>query len=324
MHSIRRYRRLLLATVAATTILSLTVAASGPASAKAARGTVKWCAKHPKKCPAGGSGTGAPGSPPAITIQVDANPMVETSSSAVAVIIQIEANPAFAGDQVVMSSSQFDASCALDVAFSAAPVVATGGAVFGTPLIAPLVLDDDGNATVSLVGTDCAPGSDVIEASLAVAPFVTALADLIVSPPAVTPPGLSFVPTHSGPVAGEVETGDTAASGDSDIAAVFTVETDPVYAEQTVEIGWNQLESRCLASEGFGVTPPNGIILQVTSPGGIITPPISEPIDDDGNATFLFFGSSCAAGSSEVIADVLAGTHPTYATTFTIAPPQVT
>jgi hypothetical protein len=248
--------------------------------------------------------------------------MVETSTSTVAVVVQIEADPAFAGDVVDVSSSQLDASCLADVGFNATPLLLI--AANPHPLVVPLVLDDDGNATVALAGEDCAPGSDLIEASLMVAPFVTALADLTVSPPAVTPPGLSSVPTHSGAVAGEVETGDTAASGDSDIAAVFTVETDPVYAEQPVEISWNQLESRCLASEGFGTTTPLGILFSLAAPGGVIIPPVSEPLDDDGNATFLFFGSSCAAGSSEVIADVLAGTHPTYTTTFTIAAPRVT
>ena len=47
-------------------------------------------------------------------------------------------------------------------------------------------------------------------------------------------------------------------------------------------------------------------------------------LDDDGNATFVFKGSSCAAGPSAVIADVQAGSHPTYVTTFTVAPPAVT
>jgi hypothetical protein len=47
-------------------------------------------------------------------------------------------------------------------------------------------------------------------------------------------------------------------------------------------------------------------------------------LDDDGNAVFLFFGASCAAGTSDVVADVLAGTHPTYTTTFTIVPPVPT
>ena len=43
-------------------------------------------------------------------------------------------------------------------------------------------------------------------------------------------------------------------------------------------------------------------------------------LDDDGNASFVFKGSSCASGSSTVIADVLAGTHPTYTTKFKILP----
>ena len=45
-------------------------------------------------------------------------------------------------------------------------------------------------------------------------------------------------------------------------------------------------------------------------------------LDNDGNAAFVFKGSSCAAGTSTVIADVLAGTHPTYKTTFKISAPS--
>ena len=44
-------------------------------------------------------------------------------------------------------------------------------------------------------------------------------------------------------------------------------------------------------------------------------------LDDDGNAVFVFYGASCAAGDSAVIADVDAGTHPTYVTTFSVNPP---
>jgi hypothetical protein len=50
----------------------------------------------------------------------------------------------------------------------------------------------------------------------------------------------------------------------------------------------------------------------------------STTLDDDGNAIFVFFGSSCAATTSLVTADVQAGTHPTYTTTFNILPPQPT
>jgi hypothetical protein len=50
----------------------------------------------------------------------------------------------------------------------------------------------------------------------------------------------------------------------------------------------------------------------------------ATPLDDDGNAVFIFFGASCAAGPSEVIVDVKAGTHPTYTTSFNIVAPQPT
>ncbi len=47
-------------------------------------------------------------------------------------------------------------------------------------------------------------------------------------------------------------------------------------------------------------------------------------LDDDGNATFVFQGASCAAGPSTVVADVVAGIHSTYSTTLTVAAPVPT
>jgi hypothetical protein len=49
-----------------------------------------------------------------------------------------------------------------------------------------------------------------------------------------------------------------------------------------------------------------------------------ETKDRNGNAVFIFMGQSCASGTSEVMADVLAGTHPTYVTDFTVDPPAPT
>ena len=140
------------------------------------------------------------------------------------------------------------------------------------------------------------------------APYITGSTTLVVSPPSVTTPGVFGFPTTSGTVTtGEVETGDTATSGDSDILAVFYVETDPVYAGMPVEISSTQLENRCGA----------GFIWTNTLGGGGNT----SVLDSDGNAVFVFIGGSCASGTSQVIADVLAGTHPTYTTNFTILPP---
>ena len=293
---------------------------SGIASAKAAVGSAKWCAAHPKLAkttPAcsTSTGKGTGGDPPTITVQIDPNPLVETGQSYVLGIVQVETSPSFAGDTVDISSSQLQSAC-LEGAYFA-------GIVAGGPT-ATVTLDDDGNATVYFYGYDCAPGPSVVEADLTVAPYYTALATLDALPPVVTTPGVTGFPTTSGTVSGgEVETGDTSFPGDgSYVYGVFYVETDPVYAEQTVEISSPELQDRCgtywsfdsfsAGSAGRGTT--------FTSPNTTAT----AILDDDGNAVFLFEGASCAAGSSVVTADVEAGTHPTYTTTFDVLPPQPT
>jgi hypothetical protein len=62
----------------------------------------------------------------------------------------------------------------------------------------------------------------------------------VVDPPVVTLPGVLGYPTASGTATGgEVETGDTGPAADqSDVYAVFNVETDPVYAEAEVELSF--------------------------------------------------------------------------------------
>ncbi|HEY7947485.1 MAG TPA: hypothetical protein VID75_07410, partial [Acidimicrobiales bacterium] len=192
------------------------------------------------------------------------------------------------------------------------------------------VLDDDGNATVVVDGENCAPGTSVVEADLEVAPFYTALTSLVASPPAVTPTGISGYPTIAG-VPSEVETGDTSTSGDSNVYAVFYVETDAVYAEQLVEISSAQLEGRCVLGWSWQPGNPSGIGVGGAKGSGFIAgtgvntgPRATAVIDDDGNAVFVFAGTSCAAGTSDVIADVLAGSHPTYTSEFTVDPPAPT
>jgi hypothetical protein len=153
-----------------------------------------------------------------------------------------------------------------------------------------------------------------------VAPYDTALATLVANPPVVTAAGVFGFPTSSGTVTtGEVETGDTLASGDSDVYAVFYVETSPVYAEQPVEISSAQLEGRCGGGWAWGSSDD-----RIFGQGVNVNQPEQSVLDDDGNAVFDFFGASCAAGSSAVIADVEAGAHPTYTTTFSVVAPQPT
>jgi hypothetical protein len=306
---------------------------SAVASAKTKKLSTPNCVKHPNKAKcanAGGgtTGTGGGATTDPIIVEVDPQPLVETGQSEVHAVVQVETSPSFAGDEVNIDSSQLAASCA-SADFETMQI---GGPQVAPPIVAihinriSVVLDDDGNATVVLDGFDCAPGSDVIEADLEVAPFLTALTTLVVNPPVVTPEGLSVYPRFNG-LNAEVETGDTTASGDSDIYAVFYVETNPVYAEQQVEIGSAQLEGRCIEGwlwQGENQTNIKNVLSSVSGVGVNTGPEVQTQLDDDGNAVFVFEGASCASGPSQVIADVLAGTHPTYTVEFSVLPPQPT
>jgi len=254
--------------------------------------------------------------------------LVETGQSEVHAVIQVETLPSFSGDAVNIDSSQLSASCA-GVRYENLQAGSDTSYPNEHSNEISAILDNDGNATVVVEGWDCAPGTDVVEADLEVAPFLTALTTLTVLPPAVTPVGLTGYPQISG-VAQEVETGDTSSSGDSNIYAVFYVEENPVYAEQTVEIDSAQLEGRCIRGWRWEPGNPKGIGVGPGYSGdqyGVGVNTSTRPstiLDDDGNATFTFKGTSCAAGPSQVIADVLAGTGDTFVTTFTVDPPAPT
>jgi len=309
-------RIIALTVVIAMPLLGLSGVASAKAT-KATKGSSAWCAKHAKNAAcknAGGSATGGATDP--ITVTAVPNPLVETGQSEVDAVIQVSTSPSYAGDTVLISSSQLDSSCFGGVTFFS--ISANGGtptAPGGSSPDIAVILDDDGNATVTVIGADCAPGSDVIEADLEDAPYDTALTTLVVNPPVVTTAGVTAFP------ATEVETGDTTASGESDIYTVFYVETSPVYAEQPVTISSAQLQQRC--GQGWTWVPGNEL-----GAGGAYSYAASDTtataettLDDDGNAVFVFYGASCAAGESQVLAEVDAGTHPTYVTTFTVSPP---
>jgi hypothetical protein len=308
-----RRRSLSFLAMAIVVILPL-LGTSGVASAKSAKGCHKT---HTCKSSGGGTtGSGTGSAPAPITVQIDPNPLVETGQSYIAATIQVETSPSFAGASVNIDSSQLAAACSSTEYYNL-----QNGSVPFNPNNPPgpniqAVLDDDGNATVLVMGYECAPGTRVVAADLMSAPYYTALSTLTADPPVVTVPGVTGYPASSGTATtGEVETGDTVGSGDSDVIAIFYVEASPVFAEQSVEISSDQLQDRCgTGSSWFLITP-----FEIGPPPGN-----QATLDDDGNAVFVFFGSSCAAGTSEVTADVMAGDHPTYTTTFTILPPQPT
>ena len=279
-------------------------------------GSHQWCKYHPHTKLAacqkttggggGGSGSGGGGGLPSISVTVSpsgtADHLVETGESEVRAVVQVETSPLFFGDEVSISSLQLANVCGGAVLFGSLQP----GAVYGFDSV-EVLLDADGNATVSLYGLDCSPGASLIEADLVGAPYLTAVGSVDVLPPAVTKAGVSGSP------AAEVETGNTTATGLSDVYSVFYVETDPVYAEQPVVISSTQLANRCL-----------GGISWVTGAASSTGASVTGTLDNDGNVTFAFTGSECAPGDSLVTADIVAGIHSTYTTTYTIAPPTVT
>ena len=227
-------------------------------------------------------------------------------ASQVHAVVQVKMSPSFAGDTVTVSSPSLTGSCDPPVLFE----TLQGGSI-AIPRrnidSITVVLDDDGNATVVVDAADCAPGLDLIEADLTQAPYLTASTILDVEPPQVTLAGVSVFPQD------EVETGDDPTG--SDVYTVFYVETDPVYAGQPVEISSPDLENRC--GLGWRWEPAGGPGITNASPAT----PVEATLDGDGNAVFVFKGASCAPGTSTVTADVLAGSHAQYSTTFTIDAP---
>jgi hypothetical protein len=246
-----------------------------------------------------------------MVVSATPNPVVDTGA-VMMTVVQVETSPSFAGDMVNVSSSQLANACLL-IYF-----VAYRGN-FGENV--DLTLDNEGNATVEIVGEDCAPGPSLIVADLVVAPYYTATTTLQVEPPEVSTPGVTGYPNP------EVETGtDNGVGnndiGNSDVFAVFEVEASPVYAEQQVDIASAQLEASCQGGWVWISPDPTGHSVSGTGINSLA--PANALLDDDGNAVFGFYGRSCAAGPSVVLADVEAGSNPTYLTTYTVSPPAPT
>jgi hypothetical protein len=302
-----------------TRLLALTVVVSMPllglagVASAAPVGSAKWCANHPiqaKKTAAcstktGGGGTGGPPPVTEIQVTVDPNPVIETGVSEIHAIIQVEAQPAFANDPVFIYSQQLINSCAP----GSVEFYVNEGSTLSVPQgsSATVNLDNDGNATVEVSGSECAPGPSLVEADLVNAPYYTATTTLQANPPNVTTPGLTAFPNP------EVEVGDGTSTG-SNVYAVFYFEDNPVYAETPIEISSAQLQNRCLG--GHVWTAGNGGSGNTT--GGTTT------LDNDGNAVFIFEGISCAPGPSTVVGDLVQGTHDTFSTVFTITAPTPT
>jgi hypothetical protein len=303
-------RRSFVRFTALTVVVAMPLLGMAGVATAAPKGSAKWCANHAKAAKTTAAcasttpgGTGGPPPTTEIQVTVSPNPIIETGVSEIHAVVQVEAQAGFANDNVFIYSQQLVNSCA-SVEFRV-----NEGNSTSVPLgeSATVPLDNDGNATVELDATECAPGPSLLEADLVAAPYYTATTTLQANPPNVTSPGLTAFPNP------EVEVGDGTFTG-SNVYAVFYFEDNPVYAETPVEISSAQLQNRCLGGETWSA----GNDGSGNSTGGTTT------LDNDGNAVFIFEGISCAPGTSTVVGDLMGGTHDTYWTNFTITAPTPT
>ena len=272
----------------------------------------------------GASGGDSGGASPQITVEVDPNPLVETGQSEIHAVIQVETLPSCAGDTVNIDSSQLAASCfGGDLRDPAERRWGHHGPAGAgrhhqpphryRPRRRRQRHGDRGRHRLR-------PGDVRCRGRPRGRPLPHRPTTLVARPPVVTPEGVTGYPQTAG-VAQEVETGDTSTSGDSDIYAVFYVETNPVYAEQTVELDSTQLETRCIG--GWSWDRGNAGAHEAARRRG--NHRARQHCHRRRRQRHLHLrGRSCAAGPSQVIADVMAGTHPTYVTEFTVDPPAPT
>jgi len=241
--------------------------------------------------------------PASLTVSVSPNPQIEVGNGVVGApssefyaVVSVS-GPSFAGMKVKVDSPDLQASCAGSVAFETLQGGSVSSPVTGTSL--SVVLDRSGNANMTVSASECSIGVDQVDAAPVKAPHTSASTNFIVSPPEVFSPGIFGWPNPE--VNPEIETSD------GDVYAVFSVGFPPTDAGQTVTVSSAQLDSRCA---GVRFEPSTGGAVAVDASSAQTT------LDDDGNAVFVFEGSACAPGSSEVIVEEDASPYYTYSTTF--------
>lgn len=170
-----------------------------------------------------------------------------------------------------------------------------------------IALDDDGNGSVALVGTNCRPGETTVVVDETEYPFETYMTSFTVLPPETTPEGVQALPAK------EVE-----ADTNSSVVTIIQVEFPVV--ETPIDINAEQLYDRCdkkdrwISSEGHEMRADTGRLESEVE------------TDNDGNAFVLLFGEkSCQPGAVKIFADLEeAESFQTVHNTFEIEAPKPT
>ncbi len=151
------------------------VGGTGPAGAKNAHGSPLWCKHHPKSSLPACRPTGG-GPPPTANITVSPNPIVETGNSDVYAVVSVAVDPVYAEQTVEIVAGLGD-RCVDGVLWSTDQGTFSGSTATAT-------IDDDGNATFTILGGACAAGSVEVVADVRAGANPTYTATFTIDPPA--------------------------------------------------------------------------------------------------------------------------------------------
>jgi hypothetical protein len=261
----------------AVTATSLSVAAgvhgSGPASAQ-------------ERAPGHGSVSSTKST---LSLKVKPHKVHETMATGLTAVLSVHDGKFAAAEPVVISSQQLQTVCPDGVTYTDDPVSQANSI--------EIILDKDGNGTVTLTSPECAPGAFTILANLQDPPYDTAKATMHVF--SVKPPKQMTLAVTPNPV---VESG-------SEIDEQVTVQSPN--AEEQLRIGAPQLQSQCQS-------------LTFTTPGGATTAnTVTETVNIDYQATVTLKATDCPSGNFVITGDILS---PPYATATSVlqveAPPS--
>jgi len=253
-----------------------------------------------------------------------------STSSSVATVLEVECNPEYAAESLVEVRDEelyerCDGRVGMFSPYELAGEGETEGELKGKiksksvanikhdfSIYSPsdtVYTDNDGNATVVVLGEGCTAGETLVTADLVEDQYETVFTSFTVDAPRVTPPGLTITPAA-----------DTEDDYTSSAATIAEIEFPPVDAEKYVDINSPQLYDRCQY-------PGSPKLVWIGEGGSIISvgPDLSGEVqlDNDGNAFVVLVGSaSCAAGTSLVEASLEAKPYTTYKSYFTINPPM--
>jgi uncharacterized lipoprotein YajG len=243
-------------------------------------------------------------------------------ASSVADIIEVECLEEYAGSTVKVADQELWARCknAEKEHLMSWTVPPATPAEFGdTSPEAEATLDNDGNATFVVWGTNCAAGETLVTADLEAGKHPTVTTTFTVTPPRPTPESIQVYPAVEGATNGEGAAMDNDVN--SSTAAIVYLEFSPEFAEEFVNVNDRQLFAKCKLGNKVVWIGPNEEELATGPEAGVET----VQLDNDGNAFVVAIaGESCQAGKTLVEASLEAAPYTTLYTTLTVLPPEPT